>query len=662
MIQRFFYAGLFLILGIGVAAGQKQVYVPTFITDQNMDLNDPASQWAYERSKETDNIVLFWEPGFGADPSTNPSPYTVDIDAVLEEAELAYDYFIDSLGFAVRGNSVTDQYKLMVFLLYTTDWAAFGSGQDDLVGSLFVSPAAANINDVLAHEIGHCFQYITGCDTEGGFRYGFGPNGEGGNGFWEQCAQWMAFKLYPERIMDEAVGFANLSHLHIVHENTRYQNYFITEYWSHKQGLDFIGQLWTDAEYLEDPIQAYQRLTGIDQEAFNDEIYEYAARLTTWDLPDLYPYSDAFITAGPQSELVPRDEEYWMSEVSESIENYGFNAIRLNAPQEETLIAVELQGLVNEPGFRAINPALGGWRFGFVALLEDGTRVYSDAGTSKVAQGSASAETVSFLCPDDCEKLWLVVSGAPQAHWKHEWDDDPSNDEQWPYKVKFSNVELFRIQDLSLVYDVVMEPRADYEATLVPLDKDKITDAFGLSTQDIAANLGSAITYAAIEPDGVFNPNATANYPGHWFDANGQTVNWGEEAFVYSELDINALAMNIGQYPDRAMHGDSLQIRQALTYQKSGTESATIDITFNIKIVDEIVSSTAIDASPSVYVFPNPCRDVLHISSDSDWVLFDKTGRRLADGKGSVIRFEGFSPGMYIVKAGEQRIKVVKIR
>ena len=102
--------------------------------------------------------------------------------------------------------------------------------------------------------------------------------------------------------------------------------------------------------------------------------------------------------------------------------------------------------------------------------------------------------------------------------------------------------------------------------------------------------------------------------------------------------------------------------KQALTYQKSGTESATIDITFNIKIVDEIVSSTAIDASPSVYVFPNPCKEVLHISSDSDWVLFDQTGRRLADGKGSIIRLEGFSPGMYVVKAGEQRIKVVKVR
>ncbi|MBK6497162.1 MAG: hypothetical protein IPG00_02930 [Saprospiraceae bacterium] len=44
------------------------------------------------------------------------------------------------------------------------------------------------------------FHHITGCDSEGGFRYGFGRKyGAGGNGFWEeQCAQWQAYKVYPE--------------------------------------------------------------------------------------------------------------------------------------------------------------------------------------------------------------------------------------------------------------------------------------------------------------------------------------------------------------------------------------------------------------------------------------------------------------------------------
>lgn len=30
---------------------------------------------------------------------------------------------------------------------------------------------------------------------------------------------------------------------------------------------------------------SYQRITGITQEQFNDEIYDAAARFVTWDLP-----------------------------------------------------------------------------------------------------------------------------------------------------------------------------------------------------------------------------------------------------------------------------------------------------------------------------------------------------------------------------------------
>ena len=35
-----------------------------------------------------------------------------------------------------------------------------------------------------------------------------------------------------------------------------------------------------------------------------------------------------------------------------------------------------------------------------------------------------------------------MVSGAPQEHWKHPWDDTTFNDEQWPYQVRFENTNL----------------------------------------------------------------------------------------------------------------------------------------------------------------------------------------------------------------------------
>ncbi|MDA3882910.1 MAG: DUF6055 domain-containing protein [Bacteroidales bacterium] len=194
-MKKIYYILALLFISLCVQA-QKTIYIPGFIG--TMDLNNPASQWCYNRSAESENFVVFWEAGFGNDPSAAETDYRVNINTMLEVAELSYHVNIDSLGMAIPGSSVTDNYKMMIFLLYSTEWVANGSGQDETVGVLHVNPAAASSATVLAHEIGHCFQYITGCDSDGGFRYGFGENGSGGNGFWEQCAQWAAFKVYPE--------------------------------------------------------------------------------------------------------------------------------------------------------------------------------------------------------------------------------------------------------------------------------------------------------------------------------------------------------------------------------------------------------------------------------------------------------------------------------
>ena len=111
--------------------------------------------------------------------------------------------------------------------------------------TLHVNPAAANINTVVAHEIGHSFEYMAGADVPGsGWRWGFGTNGAGGNGFWEQIAQWEAFKVYPERQFTDYDfdTYITSNHKHILHETPRYGNYFIGDWWAYKRGLDFMEQ------------------------------------------------------------------------------------------------------------------------------------------------------------------------------------------------------------------------------------------------------------------------------------------------------------------------------------------------------------------------------------------------------------------------------------
>lgn len=434
--------GLLFSVSLTVSA-QKEVYVPKSIS-RSMDLNSTSSQWCYARSRESDNVVVFWERGFGNDPSSASGNYKVNMTTLIDVAEKTYAYYLDTLKFAIKGSSVTDRYKLIIFLLYSTEWTANGSGEDDLVGSLRVSAWAANVNNVVAHEMGHCFQYITGCDGDGGYRYGLGDNGVGGNGFWEQCAQWMSFKVYPEKQFTENdfTNYIKSNHLHILHETPRYANYFLPDYWTFKHGKDFTGKLWRESRRPEDPVETCKRLNELSQAEFNDDIFEHACRLTTWDLPEIKSYGENYIDKRGQMRMNSADDDFWRIDRSVCIENYGYNCIKLNPPSQSEEVTVRFRGRAGESGYRSKNIDKGGWRFGFVALLGDGTRVYSDMGTAIMEDGNNPEETLTFSCPDDCDKLWLVVSGAPQEHWKHEWDDNDSNDEQWPYEVQFSHTNL----------------------------------------------------------------------------------------------------------------------------------------------------------------------------------------------------------------------------
>ena len=658
---------LFLLLANALFA-QKQVYIPRFITNVNMDLNNPSSQWCYSRSTQTDNLMIFWEAGFGSDPSKAASPYTVNMNELIKVAEKSYATYLDSLSFAVKGSSVTDRYKLMIFLLYSTEWAAYGSGQDDLVGTLHVNPAAAGIDNVLAHEIGHCFEYITGCDTKGGYRYGFGANASGGNGFWEQCAQWMAFKTYPEKQFTEYDfnDYVKKNHLHIIHEEPRYSNYFIQDYWTYKRGKNFMGRLWRESSSPEDPIETYKRLNSITQAQFNDEIYEHAARLTTWDIPAIKSYGANYINRRAQVKMNLTTDNFWQVDTSVTVQNYGYNSIKLNAPSSETVVSVNFKGITGSAGYRALSVDKGGWRFGFVALLENGNRVYSNTGTANVQNGSNPETTLSFTCPDKCVKLWLVVSGAPQQHWRHPWDDNSSNDEQWPYKVKFENTNLLGvynnpIKDITLTYDVIMKPASDYTPVQVSLNTSRISEAFAMSPEDIAKNMGSKISYFAINPNGTTNTTSTANAPGHWFTQTGQTASWGASAYVFSELNIGALVANIGQYPNKCLSGDQYTIKQALKYNKSATETAQVTLVFNIIIQDDIITGNLEEGvNNSFKLYPNPTTGSVFWNTTQDWQLMDVTGQVLENGNGTSVDLSPYSKGLYIFKTSNSRVRIIR--
>ena len=571
----------------------SKIYKP--IEYKKSDWYKSSSQWYYGRSRRSEHFIVFWDKEYAdKDPNSTevPEAYRVDIDDLLAKAESFYDINIDQLKFTETGvgKSNLDKYKMMIFIYYQTDWMATGAGYDDVIGALWVNPSTCHpVGSTIAHEIGHCFQYQVYCDLGGtcGYRYGFGGNG--GNAFWEQCAQWQSYQSYPEEAFTSYnfSEYINNCHRHVCHEWQRYASYWIHYYWSDKHGKNIVGKLWRMAQEPEDPFETYMRITDISVNELNAEIYDAATKFVTWDLDEIRDIGMDYIGQHSYGLTTLKDGSYKVT-YDHCPGSTGYNVIPLNVPVGGTVISTQFTGLYYESGFNPMTDVKrAGWRYGYVALLEDGTRVYSD-------MNNKASGTASFTVPDNCSKLWFVVTGAPNTYKAHAWDEDESNDDQWPYKIKFTNTDLFgnvtfdgtEIQkDTTLTYNVSFPYSSSvYPGATVTIDFVALAKAFVLQPSDISSKMGNTISFYAVESDGTLNSETTAIGYGHWFDANGDVINWGADAQVYSEYDASKFTFTIGQYPEHCASGDTYTIKQALVYEYETGMSVQATIIFHITI------------------------------------------------------------------------------
>jgi len=567
------------------------IYIPNEF--KNLDFKSSASKWSYNRSSQSEHFIVFWDLKYGTDHPNSQNvaaKYRVDIAELLKKAEAFYQINVNTLKFAELGKSKLDKYKMLIFLYHQDDWLATGSGYDDTIGALWISPGTVQpAGATLAHEIGHCFQYQVSSDLglDRGFRYGLG--GKANNGFWEQTAQWQSFQSYPEEAFTSynfGVYMDN-AHRHTNHEAQRYASYFMHYYWTAKHGIEMIGKIWRGAVKPEDPIQAYMRLTGINTKQMNDEIYDAASKFVTWDLPAIKTLGAAYIGKQPY-EFDKLTDGSFQVKASRAPGTTGYNIVPLKLATAGTVLTAQFTGLANANGYNPVDAARAGWRYGYVALLNNGTRVYS-------SMFDAATGNATFTMPADCSKLWFVVSGAPITYAQHGWDDDNTNDDQWPYKVKFTNTTL--INDIvvdpgatpkDVVFDINVKVPLDlvnYNRITVNIDQEKLAQAFVLTPAQIIAGLANkTIKFYGVESNGVLNSQTTANGYGHWFNASGNVINWGNQAKVFSEMDGTTLNFALGQYPNQVAKNDKFNISQALVYEYGSNKKATAIFKFSVTI------------------------------------------------------------------------------
>ena len=233
-----------------------------------------------------------------------------NVDEVLKEAERFYSYYVDTLKWVDKNKSVTAKYKFLFFVVGGTDGNAWGSTTDNKIGTFWTPATRINHGPygVVAHELGHSFQYLLLGDGAASFSNVGGACGI----FAEMTSQFMLWQVLPEWQTFENYhlkAFMKATHLAFMHPDNQYHTCYPLEYWSYKHGVEFIGKMWREVQRGEDPVMTYKRLTKINQDQFNDEMFDACRRFVTWDLPRIEKVAARY--ADQHTTSINRVEDNW---------------------------------------------------------------------------------------------------------------------------------------------------------------------------------------------------------------------------------------------------------------------------------------------------------------------------------------------------------------
>lgn len=656
---------LFL-LPLVASAQTKQLYTP--LEWQNFNPNetllykktDTANQytWSETRSKQSDNCIVYWDKGYGStapNQLSTSSAYYVDIDDLLAKAEAFYQLESSALGFVDPSTSNVSRYKIMILLNHTTDWICYGGGYDFQISALWLSPSTCHpVGSAVAHEVGHSFHYMCYAEdsnhgANSSIQTGF--HGAVGNGatIWETTANWQALQSYPEEIFTESGTWDVFSKSHnyaFSHEWHRYQAYMFLFYLCQKYSdVKTVANVWNHRETtVKDFNQVLMDLKGLSVSDLYKLHYEFALRAVTWDMDACVPYRNDSYIGNFNYFYVPLSDGSYQVAYSSAPQSTGFNVIPLQVPAAGTIITTDLTALVPGCSLAGGDPAQylngetvyasagvtkynsvsnassRGFRVGYVALLNNGTRQYFDDNTIHCTGTGEKTESISMTVPNNVKQLWLVVAPTPSAYYQHKWDENIANDDQWPYQVKFTNTDIGPratalveptldgrdIKDIVLTYEVSLKPMSDYSAATVTVNGlalASLCTALQISPSDIS---NKWVAYSAAGPSNgqlmfyAVNPStmariesgSTANGDGgHWFTATGGVTNWGNNSYTYSEFTKSDVHFLVGQYPDINHSGDTRTICQALRYKDSNGNEATAYFVFNITFDDDATNS-----------------------------------------------------------------------
>lgn len=698
---------VFLMTLASVAFAQKTVYIPNewrnpWPSDSLLyKESDPDNKytWSKSRSVESDNVIIFWDKNYGNkkpnELATSDWNY-VDIPDLLNKCEAFYDLEINKLGFVDPVKSNHSKYKMMVLMNYSKpgDWACYGGGYDFVISALWLNSATCKpVGHSVAHEVGHSFHYMCYSEHAGhqdsntdntGFHLACGN----GQAIWEQTAQWQAAQSYPELMFDQSIGVFRRSHNYAFsHEWHRYQSY-----WFHYYLCQYYNDITTVAQVWNQPMtgqsrgngtdfnQALMKLKGLDATGLFRLYYDYAARCATWDIDACRSYGKNYIGDFDYRCVLVGDTAYQVALASVP-QASGFNIIPLTVPAAGTKVTTHFTALARYSKLAAGDPAEmmtgetqwgktsrtsyvsasnykdRGFRLGYVALMNDGTRQYFNADSVYCEGQTQKTCEVSMTVPENVKQMWLVVVPAPKSYIQHKWDEKADNDDMWPYRFRLEGAELGSkaqvyvastiddrdVADITFTYDVNLPRLNSYDAVTVNVSgkaQAMLGTAFQMNASDIADKMQAWTSSGPSEGKVMFYPmnpksqarvnrGSTANGYGHWFNASGAVDSYSN-GYLYSEFSPTGLSFNIGQYPNRLVVGNDYTIGQALRYKQSADKEATARFIFRVHVTS---SDYGAELTSVEYTDPRTTgieETKTQTSNLKPQIIYDLQGRRLS--------------------------------
>ena len=653
---------MLLLAYAGSTFAQKTVYIPYEWRQNRTDTllykeSDPDNKytWSKTRSVESDNVIIFWDKYYTTNPKNlSKSDWNyVDIDDLLQKCEDFFDLEINKLGFVNPTSSNLSKYKVMVLMNYSKpgDWACYGGGYDFQVSALWLNSATCKpVGHSVAHEVGHSFHYMCYAEHSGhqdsdtdntGFHLACGN----GQAIWEQTAQWQAAQSYPELMFDQSINvFRNSHNYAFSHEWHRYQSYwfhyFINQYYN---DITTVAQVWNtpmtgqSKGNATDFNSALMKLKNLSARDLYKLYFDYASRCATWDFEACKPYRDSNIGDFTYRCVLTDDNQYQVALYS-CPQGTGFNVIPLQVPAAGTEVKTTLTGLnvgaqlldadpgtylngdtgeskieADDSGIRHYvnggSRAARGFRMGYVALMNDGTRRYFSEDSVYCQGTGVKSADYAFTVPEGVSRLWLIVSPALKNYLVHKWDETIEKDDMWPYKFQLEGTDLTGkalvyaapqldgrpIADATFTYDVTFPLQSQYYSgttvTVSGLSMRTLGTAFQFDPSTLNSKMqewdergpaNNRVMLYAVNPDGTLaQRGSTASGYGHWFDASGRVCDYGN-GYIYSEFAPSAIVFYIGQYPSRLVSGRTYTIRQALRYRNNKAKYAQATFVFNV--------------------------------------------------------------------------------